>query len=49
MGLLLMSDKERLRKANFEMVKLKKITLVMAGIQCDLSYTAILIMAFEGQ
>jgi len=38
MGLLLMSDKERLRKANLEMVKQGKITLIMAAIQCDLSY-----------
>jgi hypothetical protein len=38
MGLLFMSDKERLRKAHFEMVKLSKITLVIASIQCSLSY-----------
>lgn len=38
MGLLLMSDKERLRKAILEMVKQGKITLVMAAIQCDISY-----------
>lgn len=38
MGLLLMSDKERLRKATLEMVKLGKLTLVMAAIQCGTSY-----------
>jgi transposase len=38
MGLLLMSDKERLRKAVFEMVKQSKITLALAAAQCDLSY-----------
>lgn len=38
MGLLLMSDKERLRKANLEMVKQGKLTLIMAAIQCDISY-----------
>lgn len=38
MGLLLMSDKERLRKATLEMVKQRKITLIMAAIQCDISY-----------
>lgn len=38
MGAMIMSDKERLRKAVFEMVKQKKITLVQAGVQCNLSY-----------
>jgi len=38
MGLLLMSNKERLRKATFEMVKQGKLTLVMAANQCDISY-----------
>ena len=38
MGLLLMSDKERLRKATLEMVKQGKITLIMAAIQCSMSY-----------
>lgn len=34
MGLLLMSDKERLRKATLEMVKQGKITLIMTTMQC---------------
>jgi len=38
MGLLLMSDKERLRKATMEMVKQGQITLILAAIQCDISY-----------
>ena len=38
MGLLLMSDKERLRKATLEMVKQGQIALIMAAIQCDISY-----------
>lgn len=38
MGLLLMSDKERLRKANLEMVKQGRLTLIMAAIQCNISY-----------
>ena len=38
MGVMLMNDKERLRKAIFEMVKQKKMTLVQAAIQCELSY-----------
>ena len=38
MGLLLMSDKERLRKATFEMVKQGQITLAMAATQCDIGY-----------
>ena len=38
MGLLLMSDKERLRKATLEMVKQGKITLIMAAIQCNIGY-----------
>lgn len=38
MGHLIMSDKERLRKALFEMVKQGKITLLMAAIQSAMSY-----------
>lgn len=38
MGYLLMSDKERLRKATMEMVKQGQITLTLAAIQCDISY-----------
>jgi transposase len=38
MGVLLMSEKERLRKAIFEMVKQRRITLSQASIQCELSY-----------
>ena len=38
MGVLMMSDKERDRKAIFEMVKQSKLTLVKAAKQCDLSY-----------
>jgi transposase len=38
MGHLVMSEKERLRKAIFEMVKQKKLTLVMAAKQCGMSY-----------
>lgn len=38
MGVLLMSEKERLRKAVFEMVKQGQITLIQASIQCELSY-----------
>lgn len=33
-----MSDKERLRKANFEMVKQGRMTLIMAAIQSEISY-----------
>lgn len=33
-----MNEKERLRKAIFEMVKQKRITLTQACVQCDLSY-----------
>lgn len=38
MGVMLMSDKERRRKAVFEMVKQGKITLKQASKQCGLSY-----------
>lgn len=38
MGLLLMNDKERLRKATLEMVNQGLITLIMAATQCDISY-----------
>lgn len=38
MGHLVMSDKERLRKALMEMVSQKKITLNQAAIQCQISY-----------
>lgn len=38
MGNLVMSEKERLRKAVFEMVKQGRLTLVMAAKQCGLSY-----------
>lgn len=38
MGHLIMSDKERLRKALLEMVKQGKITLVMAASQSGMSY-----------
>lgn len=38
MGVLLMNKKERMRKAIFEMVKQKRLTLVQASIQCELSY-----------
>lgn len=38
MGILIMNDRERLRKAVFEMVRQKKITLVHAAEQCDLGY-----------
>lgn len=38
MGVLLMSEKERLRKAIFEMVKQGRITLRHASKQCELSY-----------
>ena len=42
MGLLLMNDKERLRKANLEMVKQGKLTLIMAAIQCEVSYRQVI-------
>ena len=42
MGVMIMSDKERLRKAILEMVKQKKITLVQASVQCKMSYRQIL-------
>ena len=38
MGVMLMNGKERLRKAIFEMVKQKRLTLMQASIQCGLSY-----------
>lgn len=38
MGVMKMNDKERLRKAIFEMVNQKRLTLVQASVQCDLSY-----------
>jgi transposase len=38
MGVMLMNMKERLRKAVFEMVKQKRLTLLQASIQCELSY-----------
>lgn len=38
MGVMKMNEKERTRKAIFEMVKQKRITLVQASIQCGLSY-----------
>lgn len=38
MGVMAMNEKERLRKAIFEMVNQKRITLAQACIQCDLSY-----------
>ena len=42
MGVISMNSKERLRKSVFEMVKLKKITLAQAAIQCDLSYRQVI-------
>ena len=38
MGVMLMNKEERLRKAIFEMVNQKKLTLTQASIQCGLSY-----------
>jgi transposase len=38
MGVMLMNKKERLRKAVLEMVKQKRLTLIQASIQCELSY-----------
>lgn len=38
MGVMLMNDKERMRKAFFEMAKQGRITLKHAAIQCELSY-----------
>lgn len=38
MGVMAMNEKERLRKAIFEMVNQKRITLAQACIECDLSY-----------
>lgn len=38
MGVIKMSEKERLRKAVFEMVKQRRISLIQASIQCELSY-----------
>ena len=42
MGVISMNNKERLRKAVLEMVKLKKITLVQAAMQCELSYRQVI-------
>ena len=42
MGVMKMSDKERLRKAILEMVKQKKLTLIQASHQCEVSYRQIL-------
>ncbi len=42
MGAMIMSDKERLRKALLEMVKQKKLTLAQAATQCEMSYRQIL-------
>lgn len=42
MGVMKMSAKERLRKAVLEMVRQKKLTLVQAALQCDISYRQIL-------
>lgn len=38
MGVMKMSDKERQRKAIFEMVKQGKLTLAQASAQCKLGY-----------
>lgn len=38
MGVMLMNKKERLRKAIFEMVKQRRLTLKHASVQCELSY-----------
>jgi transposase len=38
MGVMQMNEKERLRKAIFEMVKQGRLTLVAAATQCELSY-----------
>ena len=38
MGVIIMNAEERLRKAVFEMVRQKKLTLIQASIQCSLSY-----------
>jgi len=38
MGVLLMKEKERLRKGIFEMVKQKRLTLRQASLQCELGY-----------
>jgi transposase len=42
MGVLSMNEKERLRKAIFEMVKQRRITLKQASLQCGLSYRQVL-------
>ena len=42
MGAILMSEKERLRKAIFEMVDQQKLTLVQAAEQCELSYRQVI-------
>ena len=38
MGVILMNEEERKRKAIFEMVKQRRLTLTQAAIQCELSY-----------
>ena len=38
MGVMAMNEKERSRKAIFQMVNQKRITLAQACVQCDLSY-----------
>ncbi len=38
MGVLVMNEAERQRKAVFEMVKQKRISLIQASEQCGLSY-----------
>jgi len=38
MGVLLINKEEQIRKAFFEMVKQKQLTLVQTSIQCELSY-----------
>lgn len=42
MGVIIMSDKERLRKGLLEMVQQKKLMLVQAAIQSEMSYRQIL-------
>jgi hypothetical protein len=42
MGVMVMNEKERFRKAIFEMVKQKKLALIQASIQCGLSYRQVL-------
>jgi transposase len=38
MGVMFMNKKQRLRKAVFEMVKQRRLTLNQASAQCELSY-----------